>query len=332
MKFDLSEVDVSRLFVGLPVTQPMLVQTNHHTYEFDPEPRNNWLYAAFQGFQQLQDLLLKEGKQVQTFATIGTGSGVDAIGAHAIFHPQQLILTDIHPLVIPVARQNTQRYLKQAASQTTVLALHGDLCEPLRQQALRADVIYANLPLIPFTGENLLDHMCTSTFVSPDLFSQVPGQYSKWLLGMVCVFLQDAKSVLPPGGSVVVNLGGRVPLELIQQLFMDCGYTYTELYTTCKQQTQPADVLPGFCQAEQRAGVEFDFYEYEAVQPFINRFSAHLSAKEIKQTLLPYRVSATAALKLYQQGKKIGHVVQVIRGQTTEKLENTRKGLILATF
>lgn len=305
-----SEVDVSELFADFGLTSPVMAKFNEHTYEYDPSFKDNWVFFALKGFQNLQRLIEAEGNAVHTFATIGTGAGLDAIGAQAIFHPKTMILTDVHPDVLSVARENVTPF----TNKQEVIFQHGNLCEPLRMMGMQADVIYANLPLIPYSGSNLLDGMNSSSYVSTKAYEHTPEIYKKHLLGIIHTFLKEACFSLKPQGSVVVNLGGRIPVALVQQMFKDCGYFYSELYTGFKLQTQCEDILPGFSNAEKEFGIEFDYYDYE-------KGSQHpdfVCAKDLKEYLSPHRMSATDALRAFQHGKQVGHVVQVIRGTISQ--------------
>lgn len=305
-------VDVSSLFAAFGITKSVIARFNEHTYEFDPDIKNNWLYAAFKGFQVLGDRLASEGKSADTFVAVGTGSGLDAIGASHIFQPNAVVLTDIHPRVVPLAEQNAKGNILKGS----VVGLTGDLCEPLRQHNIKADVIYANLPLIPDDDETILGGMRSSSFVSRSRFEKAPKKYKRYLLGMIHAFLEDAKESLNPDGSVVINLGGRVPVELVKELFAECGYEYEELYTMLKAQSQPEEVLPGFSQVEAKEGVEFDFYKFDEAEAALqNVDTATLSAQELKDLLAPYRVTAMEALALHRSGTRIGQIVQVIRGK-----------------
>lgn len=267
----------------------MSAQFTPQTYELDPKPENNWLFAAFRGFQNLR--ILEPTRQIRTFATIGTGPGLDAIGAHMILDPEHVIATDIVDAIVDVARGNILRHIP---SKTQVTTLTGDLCAPLRKAQLTADLMYANLPLLPMTAETADHAMASSTFVSDQAFHRAPEVYRHWRLAMMYVFLHDARSSLSPGGSVAINIGGRVPDVLLRQLFTECRYSYRELFTMLKIQSQPEQVLPGFTKAERDHRVQFDFYSMK--EP---------SAK---------RICATEALRRHQKGEVIGHTVKMIEG------------------
>ncbi len=310
--------DITPLFhaVGLPLT--VHVSVNEHTYEVDSaHPQDNWLYPALKGFQIMRDRLVREKKKVRTFATIGTGQGVDAIGAYRLFHPAHIVLTDIHPDVVPVALKNARKNIPHLSC--TVRGYVGNLCEPLVQHGVVADIIYANLPNIPLAGSgSAFSGQLTSTFFDERWVAGCTQQLETYLLAVQHAFLVSAHDCLAPGGSVIVTLGGRVPLALVHKMFTDTGYVYQELVNYFKLQSQPEWVLGGYARAEEQHGVSFDFYRFDAAHASLQKHfeSASLTAAALKRLLQPFRVSATDALKrfVYHQ-ERIGHVVQVIRGK-----------------
>lgn len=314
-KSETFRVDVSGLFAAASMDCRVIAEMNEHTYEVDlKEPRNNWLYPAFLGFQELQKRLIAEGKPVNTFATIGTGAGIDAIGAFEIFHPSRMVMTDIHPDVLPIATHNFERHTTNQAVPFWVCL--GHLAEPLRQNAVIADVIYANLPNVPFVQQNasLFSQQLTSSFYNPRLSCSI-DTVNRYLLGMQFALLEDAKSSLVDGGSLIVNLGGRVPVELMQELFERSGYEYEELVTILKAQSQPELMLPSYARAQKKGRVEFDFYRLDEANELLKNLpTAGVSAKELKHLLTPVRVTATQAVGLHKRHERIGHIVQIIRG------------------
>lgn len=302
-------VDVHALYKPFFSVDALRALFTHETYEYDPVPDNNWLYAAFKGFQALKQ---DPQRCIRTFATVGTGPGLDAIGAAHIFRPAHVIATDMNALVLPVAEKNILDHVPDSAVRVSVL--QGNLCAPLRDAGFCADLIYANLPLLPADAASLIQGMRSSTFAPQEILATAPEVYRQYQLGMIYQFLCDARSSLTENGSVAINLGCRVPLSLVRQMFQDCGYTYRELFVMLKKQSQPDDVLPGFSSAEQEEGIVFDFYRYdEALHAF--PLDTLMSAESLKQALLSFRVSAKEAQKLHESGVVIGHIVQMIEGK-----------------
>ncbi len=305
---DIREVDVSSLFRLFCIKESIRAQFTRETYEFAEVPEENWLYPAFRSFQRLRE----EGFYPSTFATVGTGPGLDAIGAAHLLRPSRIIATDLHPKVIPVALRNIRANIDH---RTEVTALIGDLCQPLRDAEITVDLAYANLPLLPAGQNDLLSEMRSSTFLSRERFDAAPEIYRMYRLAMIHVFLNDVRSSLNEGGRVLINLGARMPDDVIRQLFQDCRYLYRELFTMLKVQSQPEEVLPGFAMAEREGNVAFNFYRMEAAEREVGTEPVSQSSSEsFLSSLQPFRVDAKTALNLHGNGEMIGHVVKMIEG------------------
>ncbi len=312
-----STQNVSSLFRAVNLPLKIKIRVTEHTYEVDPKhPKHNWLYPAFRAFQRLEDRRHKEGKKLETFVTIGSGQGLDAIGAYHIFHPKKIILTDIHPQVVPIVKQNFLAAVADPAVQLD--AYVGNLCQPLQEHSVTADIIYANLPNIPLDGTGAaFGGQLTSTFFDKRWISHVPLSFQRYLLGMQYAFLSDASHCLASGGSVIINLGGRMPITLVKKMFQTTGYTCEELFVMLKEQSQPEWVLGGYARAEKKHGVTFDFYRLEAAEKMLGSrlTDERLSAAALKRLLKPVRLSATQALKRFlYASERIGHIVEVIHG------------------
>ncbi len=194
----------------------------------------------------------------------------------------------------------------------------GNLCEPLIEGDIKADLIYANLPNIPLDGSgSAMGGQLTSTFFDVNWIEKCPRNLEQYLLGLQNAFLQSAYGSLSPNGSVIVNLGGRVPVEIIKNMFLNNGFEYQELFSMFKIQTQPEWVLGGYARAEEKYKVVFDFYRYDlAFQKLRKQLeNKNILSIELKKILKPFRVSATEGLKKFVYDKeRIGHVVQIIMG------------------
>ncbi len=308
--------DISSIFKAVGIMFHVVIDTTENTYEIDSaNPEDNWLYPAFRGFEKLRQHLITKQKPIKIFATIGTGQGVDAIGAYHILHPQSVVVTDILDAVVPIAKENV---IQNTPKILRVEAYHGNLCEPLREHNVAPDIIYANLPNIPFEGSgSIYSRQLTATFFSQEWIKACPPIFEHYLLCLQRSFLHDAYATLRSCGSVVLNLGGRVPLSLVKNMFREAGFTYEELFNMLKVQSQPEWVLGGYARAEQKHRVTFDFYRFDAVYKKIGKQLTRedYSAAQLKQMLKPFRVSASEGLKrfVYAQ-ERIGHIVQIIRG------------------
>lgn len=313
------KLDASKLFEAVGLKNRPMIEMNEHTYGMDMEqPENNWLYPAFRGFQECQKRLGQEHQRVETFTTIGTGSGIDAIGAYEIFRPHRVIMTDIHPDVLPLAAKNFS--LNTEKEFVVFETLKGDLLQPLKKRGWISDVIYANLPNVPFVHEepSLLAKQLSASFYIPKEHNIIPRDAERYLLAMQYIVLHDAREVLTHHGSVLLNLGARVPCEVVKNIFQEIGYSYEELFVMLKKQTEAELMLPSYAKAEVENGVEFDFYRLTDAQTYLAQEAPGAeppSVDLLKSRLERFRVNASTAWReFHEKGTPIGHIVSLLRG------------------
>ena len=278
-------------------------------YSIKPETEANWVWHAFRGFGIVQQQLFAAGVRPQTFAAIGTGSGVDAIGA-ALFFPslRRLIVTDVEDRIVWLAAENVRM---NVSDELTVEGFVGDVCLPLAKAGSIVDVIYTNLPNIPIThaAEGIIDH---GTFYHPaddNIDDHVLEQY---LLGLQYRFLLSAKRVLSKRGFVIMMIGGRVPYEMFDRLASAAGYRFEEVLCCLKVQTEAKNVAAGYAAAE-REGIEFDFYKFDQASAALSG-AKQLNGRELKQAIRTWRMSAGEAAQYLKSGKKIGHTLHFFKG------------------
>ncbi len=80
------------------------------------DSQGHWLSYAFKGFEQVKKL---KG-DIKHFVSIGTGSGLDAIGAIEIMQPKRVTVTDVAPAFLNRARENILLYQANAGRQVPV--------------------------------------------------------------------------------------------------------------------------------------------------------------------------------------------------------------------
>ncbi len=326
--------DVSPIFEAAGIEGWYRGTMSDYSYDLNPEdPESNWLYVALQGFRKLKPMLDREGKAVDTFATLGSGHALDAVGGYKVFNPKNVVMTDINAGTEWWLTSNFLRHIREPVwggengedivalnyvdKQVRTYSLIGNLCEPLRERGLVADVMYANLPNIPEPDTaKVHDGMNSATFIDEDAIAAAPQKYHAYHLGLQHTLLQNARDSLSDQGSLLVNLGGRVPVELVRDMFHENGYGYEELFNHFKVQTEPEEVLTGYSvQGEQRYGVEFDYYRYDEAKRLLGeRKPQDLSVEQLKELMSSVRVSATEGLERHHQGERLGHIVQLVRG------------------
>ena len=133
-------------FGHVRVSRPIRLELNEDTYPLEPTPEQSWLPIAFRAFQRLAGRI-----EVRDVLIVGTGNGLDALGAVEIFDPRTLTVTDLTQESLFVARENILSHLVDAAE--IELGFHaGDLLSCLPAEA-RFDLVYENLPNIPATAD-----------------------------------------------------------------------------------------------------------------------------------------------------------------------------------
>ncbi len=307
--------DISPLFRKLGKYKDVSIRMPEYAFDNDLVGgiKKGWVYGALLSFREYS----RRHGRVNSFATIGTGVGADAIGASMLLEPEQIIITDLHPKIPRLARENL---LGNLSSASDVVSLEGDLCKPMLERGLEADLVYANLPNIPSDDAILEERRNVSFFRKREACPEI---FEKYLLAHQHSFLEEAKGVLKKGGGVVLAVGGRLPYNVLQHLFSKTGYSVEELASVFKYQTEAKEVLSSYAKAE-RGGVEFDFYRYAGAQELWEEFEASgLSGAEIKENLGEFRVSASEAWRMYRSGEctEFGIVAHYLCGKRKPEVE-----------
>ncbi|GKZ30033.1 hypothetical protein AbraIFM66950_007553 [Aspergillus brasiliensis] len=285
-------------------------------------PRADWaVTAAFNSFEALR---ASSHSPVQRFATIGTGSGTDAIAALDIFpRLRSIVMTDLQDEVVEKAKVNLVSATEKADGRVRAVAKHaiglsGHSLAPLKGQ-VPFDVIYENLPNIPLPdGANLLDGQTSSTYFDcSDVSGVVPSFVSTALLDLHYVCLLQAKTfnLLTETGTVLSSMGGRVPVDTMLRLADAAGFTGRILSMSWKVQSEPDSVIEGYATQQEKGLGPFYFYRVSTLRRVFGHLTAAeagLRALEIENELLPDRLDAVTALKAHRHGIDIGHPVVVM--------------------
>lgn len=313
-------LNITALFssVGIETSRPITIRhSTGKTYDIEPRPEDNWVHASLLGFQELNKRLATEGLACRHFVTVGTGPGLDAIGACHILHPSFIRLTDINKLAARIGLENLLDNLPEdnhvmcACSAGNLLEVDLNVWDP-PIQAPPIDVIYANLPNIPAKNVDITSSDA-ATYVDEELLEGCPENLDRYLLGLQYKFLQQARAILSEGGSAVIALGARIPYQTIRELFATANLRLEELFATFKIQTQPNDVIPGYAKAENERAVIFTFYDYNQVLAS-GLLTSPITGEQMQQKLHPYALSSQQALTAHQKGRRIGHIVSILRG------------------
>lgn len=80
------------------------MRLNEHTYHSQYDLLTD--FFAYRAFRSLIYLLEKEDVKVKKFVSVGSGCGIDVLGAINILGVQKIIALDIHPRVLPLIQAN----------------------------------------------------------------------------------------------------------------------------------------------------------------------------------------------------------------------------------
>jgi methylase of polypeptide subunit release factors len=285
--------------------------------------RNDWTTLAFRGFTRVRALT---GNTVKSFATIGTGSGFDAIGAVEAFELSRVMLTELRERDATTALINVNYNIADKSVDIGAVCADALTARGLDElKELEFDLIYENLPNLP---EELHNHGIPriqpwqASFAANNL-NGVPELYGRFLLGSHYLALKNLRSLLTETGGILCNIGGRAPYELIRRMFEELGFSAERLVFEFKVQSEAETNLPAYAQWEnQTEGVTFSYYPYavlksqdirELEKSAYDRISGFLkSADTFERLLSRHRLSAREAVCAYEQGTKIGHTVHTI--------------------
>jgi methylase of polypeptide subunit release factors len=219
-------VDASRYLQidHLQRIQPQLsVEITGHCFQpHIDDLESDWVsHVAAPGFKVYRQ---QREADVESFCSIGTGSGLDVLSAIEILGATRVGLTDVHEEVVAAAAANIARN-RLGPHSVTIQSGFGDLLTPLLPYASRYDVIYENLPnILSQDAEVVAEEKNSSAYVPPRT-EEVPQAVKRQMLELHYLALLQSKSFLKPGGAVLSCLGARVPLDEFLSLGKLAGYT-----------------------------------------------------------------------------------------------------------
>ncbi|GEM_PF-2269084 len=316
-------VNITPLLVAAGISAPEIsIVETPSMYPYKEKIVDNWAYFTAVGCKALKGKLDREKKEVTTAAIVGICSGVEGITFTRVFAPtlKKLIVTDVTEDILLETVKNISNGSEGLGVEVTPLL--GSFCEPLELAGIKVDVVHANIPNLPSTGEEDLRLGAEKgTFLPASLYEgyHPPIEFVGWALGAQFAYLESAKRILEKGGSVVTELGGRVPYALVEKLFDQLELDLEEVIVGYKEQTEALIDFLGYHRMEKEYGVIFEFYPLEKLETVfqVNNIKNPTSAfigKEVKRLLEPYKISAEEALQFFERGEAVGHTVHIFRG------------------
>lgn len=290
------------------------IQLSDHAYLPNiVDLRSDWVaWIAVPAFKKYRRKLGR--KKIQSFCSIGTGSGLDVLSAIEVFNVQRVGLTDIHEDVVVTAVDNIIKN-KIGSDLLNIEAGYGDLLSPLKKFGSKYDLIYENLPNLPLHNKiNVKDERTSSVYLKPRK-ERVPVSVRKQMLDLHYLALDQAKDYLSPDGSVLSTMGARVPLDSFIKLGNHAGYHSEILLYKWKIQADAGEVIRDYAQKEKKGFGPFFFYDVSVLENHFGSLNQYISgsdALEVEDSLIKKRLDATTAFYELKKGKTIGHTVVVL--------------------
>jgi hypothetical protein len=256
----------------------------------------------------------------RAFASIGTGSGVDALSAIELLGADVVGVTDLFDEVVATAAGNIERNVRFSAA-VTLHAGAGDLLKPLKSAGARFDIIYENLPNLPLDEDGSLETGRTSAAFIPKRSEPVPGFVKDWMLVLHYLALMQSRDFLKPGGVVISTIGARMPLHTLSDMGAAAGFASSLLTFSWKAQTDPADLLPSYAKWQEQGFGPFYFYPANLLADVFASIGLEQSGRDalaIEAKLQHARLDAIAAWRAFKQGERIGHTVAVLQSSLLE--------------
>ena len=274
--------------------------------------KSDWVaYIAAPAFKLIREKL---GHDIDSFVSIGTGSGIDVLTGIELLGAKRVGFTDLQRSVVAAAAQNVRNNLKN--NNIEFEFGDGDLLQPLKNGKRNYDVIYENLPNVPLASNTKIEDKRNSGHYLEKREESIPEFVHEQMLDLHYLALKQARDYLAENGAVYSTLGGRVPLNAFIKLGELAGLR-SEIFTySWKVQAEPEDVISGYA-AQEKAGLgPFRFYRAEDLQKAFASVSVKDSgsrAFEIEKALESAKLSATAAYEAFKKGEVIGHTVAVLK-------------------
>ena len=287
--------------------------TDHAYLPKTEDITSDWVaYIAAPAFKLIRENLRHD---VEAFASIGTGSGIDVLTGIELLGAKRVGFTDLQKSVVDVAAENIKKNLKNADSVELEFGA-GDLLQPLQNGKRRYDVIYENLPNVPLTDNTKIEDKRNSGHYLEKRVEVIPEFVHEQMLDLHYLALKQARDYLADKGAVYSTLGGRVPLSAFIKLGELAGLS-SEIFTySWKVQAEPEDGISGYA-AQEKAGLgPFRFYRASDLQKAFADISVKESGKnafEIEKSLESSKLTAKEAYEAFLKGEVIGHTVAVLK-------------------
>ena len=308
-------VDATAYLAPLPrrrVRRPVRLRLTDDSYPLEPTPEEAWLPVAFRAFAALRRRM-----EVTDLLIVGTGNGLDALGAVEILDLRTLTVTDRHEAAVDVARENVLGHLEDPGVLRPTFHA-GDLldCVPPGE---RFSLVYENLPNLPAAPAADLRRGTLGGRFFDAGDDDVPAPFGAYRLALHHRCLRDARPRLHDGGGVLTAIGGRMPHAVAFDLHRSCGYRPHLVAFDMKRQVEPDLVVPPYADAEAEHGLPFTYYAPEAIAVVAAARDAGLDGQALADAVAPdlgaLAMSAREAAGRVARGRAVAHSVLMIFGE-----------------
>ncbi len=225
-------VDVKKYLAleGTPqrIQEYLSIEVADHAYLPKTEDlKSDWVaYIAAPAFKLIRK---KTGHDIEAFASIGTGSGIDVLTGIELLGAKRVGFTDLQESVVATAARNIRDNIKELNSIEFEFG-DGDLLQPLQNGKRKFDVIYENLPNVPLASNTKIEDKRNSGHYLEKRAEAIPEFVHEQMLDLHYLALKQAREYLAENGAVYSTLGGRVPLSTFIKLGELAGLS-SEIFT-----------------------------------------------------------------------------------------------------
>lgn len=188
---------------------------------------------------------------------VGVGTGINLIKLARRASRATFYFSDYDDRCVPLARRNIAA---AGLPKTQFRPLFGrwDLVKPAAGwKAPTVDIVFACIPQVPATTLLKAAEDEVAHYYDPKRYDESTLHCCG--LGLNEALLKQARGVLTPEGTVILNLGGRPGIDRLFAMFQSCGYTPQVLHEEVVAQHAETSLL-SLAQLERAGNPNFEFF------------------------------------------------------------------------
>ncbi len=209
---------------------------------------------------------------------VGVGTGINLIKLAKQAPQATFYFSDYDARCVPLARQNISAV---GLPKTQFRPLFGswDLVKPAPGgwKAPTVDIVFACIPQVPATTLHKAVEDEVAHYYDPKRYDESTLHCCG--LGLNEALLKQARGVLTPEGTTILNLGGRPGIDRLFAMFQSCGYTPQVLHEEVVAQHAETSLLP-LAQLERAGNPDFEFFTDIEAQVCVNARTAEERRRE----------------------------------------------------